>query len=145
MIATIAKRFTFDAAHRLDRLPPDHKCHGMHGHTYEVELVFTGRVDENGFVMDYAEIAQMWQPLHQRIDHKVLNEVPGLEVPSTEHVAGWIFAHLTQWLRVRRGMGVPFEVTLDRVLVRESSSTWCECKLGNLASRDFEVFVVDPL
>jgi len=119
MMATVSKRFTFDAAHRLDRLPPDHKCHRMHGHTYEVELVFTGEVDENGFVIDYAEIAALWAPLHERLDHRVLNDVPGLEIPSTEHVAAWIASNIFDKLHRAN-------CRLERVRVMESSTTWCE-------------------
>jgi len=119
MMATVSKRFTFDAAHRLDRLPPDHKCHRMHGHTYEVDLVFTGEVDGNGFVIDYADIAALWAPLHERLDHHVLNEVPGLEIPSTEHVAAWIAANVFD--KFHHGY-----CRLDRVRVMESSTTWCE-------------------
>ncbi|HWN72058.1 MAG TPA: 6-carboxytetrahydropterin synthase, partial [Haliangium sp.] len=77
MIATISKTFTFDAAHRLDRLPPEHKCHRMHGHTYRVELILSGHVADNGFLLDYADIAEMWAPLHELLDHRILNEVPG--------------------------------------------------------------------
>lgn len=119
MMATVSKRFTFDAAHRLDRLPPDHKCHRMHGHTYEVELVVTGEVDDNGFVIDYADIAEMWAPLHEKLDHRILNEVPGLEIPSTEHLAAWIAANIFD--KMTRA-----NCRLERVRVKESTSTWCE-------------------
>jgi 6-pyruvoyltetrahydropterin/6-carboxytetrahydropterin synthase len=136
MIATIAKIFTFDAAHRLDRLPTDHKCHGMHGHTYVVELVFTGEVGEVGFVLDYAEIDALWQPLHNVLDHKVLNDVPGLEVPSTEHVAGWIFTHISNGLGVQS-----LRVDLDSVRVRESTSTWCVVWAENITDNDFARYV----
>lgn len=134
MIATIAKRFTFDAAHRLDRLPPDHKCHRMHGHTYEVELVFAGEVDENGFVLDYADIAKLWAPLHQLLDHRVLNEVDGLAIPSTEHLAAWVYARLY----------VKLPTTLYHKLVvvrvRESSTTWCEIKATDVSMDDIARF-----
>lgn len=120
MIVTIAKRFTFDAAHHLPTLPPDHKCHRMHGHTYEVELQIIGDVQPNGMVMDYAEIAGIWQvTVHGVIDHRVLNDIRGLEVPTTEHVAAWIFCHVYPEL-ARRG----FNDLIVRVY--ESTTTWCE-------------------
>jgi len=114
MIATIAKRFTFDAAHHLPTVPADHKCHRMHGHTYEVELVFRGDIGANGFVVDYADIAEAWQPIHDALDHRVLNDVPGLEIPSTEILAAWILDRLSIWNQ------------LVRVRINESSTTWCE-------------------
>ncbi len=143
MIATIAKRFTFDAAHRLDCLPPTHKCYGMHGHTYEVELVFTGEIDKNGFVMDYADIADLWQPLHAVLDHKVLNEVPGLGVPSTEHLAGWIFAHLVQCKRGQRPLtSTPAQAMLTVVRVKESTSTWCSVSRDDLRGPVLERYLL---
>lgn len=126
MMATVSKRFTFDAAHRLDRLPPDHKCHRMHGHTYEVELVFVGEVQSNGFVIDYADIAKAWDPLHERLDHRVLNEIPGLGVPSTENLAAWIFCRVQSLIAYVVAKDALPTVKLDRVIVYESSTTWCE-------------------
>jgi len=144
MIATIAKQFTFDAAHRLDRLPPEHKCHGMHGHTYVVELIFSGEVDANGFVMDYADIAEMWQPLHAVLDHKVLNEVPGQAVPSTEHLAGWIFAHLIERKPGQKPLtSTPAQAMLNVVRVKESTSTWCAVWRNELLAADLERFLLN--
>jgi 6-pyruvoyltetrahydropterin/6-carboxytetrahydropterin synthase len=143
MIATIAKRFTFDAAHRLDRLPPTHKCHGMHGHTYVVEIIFAGPVDDMGFVIDYADIDGMWQPLHAVLDHKVLNEVPGLAVPSTEHLAGWIFAHLIECKPGQPNPKTPAQAMLNVVRVKESTSTWCAVWRNELVAADLERFLLN--
>lgn len=142
MKATIAKQFTFDAAHRLDRLPPEHKCYRMHGHTYHVELIFVGDVDANGFLLDYAEIAEMWRPLHELLDHVVLNDVPGLEIPSTEHLAGWIFSEL----HVR--MPEANRKLLNVVRVKESASTWCAVWAADLTADDiarFTAVATDPM
>lgn len=137
MIATIAKRFTFDAAHRLDRLPPSHKCHRMHGHTYEVELVFQGPVDETtGFVLDYADIAAAWDPLHEQLDHRVLNEVKGLEVPSTENLAAWIATRIAAYVPGQiPSSGTLVQRRIETVRVRESTTTWCEVNIAILANR----------
>ena len=78
MKVTIAKSFDFDAAHFLTGVPPEHKCARMHGHTYRVELVLEGEPDARGMVCDYAEIAVVWESIHRLLDHRVLNEVPGL-------------------------------------------------------------------
>lgn len=118
MIVTLAKMFTFDAAHFVPTFPDGHKCKRMHGHTYEVELVFRGRVPASGILIDYDEIAAEWAPIHAQIDHVTLNDVPGLEVPTTEVLAGWIMRQLFQ-----RGPAIWNH--LDRVTVRESSTTWC--------------------
>lgn len=115
MNVTISKRFDFDAAHFLPKVPEDHKCRRMHGHTYVVELICTGPLDERGFVLDYAELAAAWAPLGLVLDHRVLNEIPGLENPSTEVLAPWIARRLASFLP-----------SLVRVRVYESSTTWCE-------------------
>lgn len=140
-VATIAKHFTFDAAHRLDRLPPDHMCNRMHGHTYQVELVLVGPVDDNGFVVDYADIATAFkEAIHSKVDHRTLNDVPGLEVPTTENLAWWIIRELARhpllrgpavsprkWMRDEDNAKESLETTfLQRVRVKESSTTWCE-------------------
>lgn len=123
MIATIAKRFTFDAAHYLDRLPPTHKCHRMHGHTYEVEFVIRGTIDAQGFVVDYADIEAAWQPIFDAIDHRVLNEVPGLEVPTTENLCAWMFHRIAD---DRRPEMATLKLALAKIRIRESTATWCE-------------------
>lgn len=119
LIATISKEFTFDAAHFLPTVPEGHKCRRMHGHTYRVELVLRDQVADNGFVggWDYGDIARFWNGRVQDvIDHRVLNEIPGLEVPSTENLAAWIFREIAN----------AFGKALDRVRIQESSTTWCE-------------------
>ena len=146
MIARIAKRFTFDAAHFLKGLPPDHMCSRMHGHTYEVELQLAGPVDSLGFVVDYADIAKAWREVFQRIDHRVLNEVAGLEQPTTENLAVWLIhelaPHPTFVKRLARSPKWPggrLLTLLDRVLVKESSTTWCEIATDDVAKTSSSV------
>lgn len=119
MTITISKTFDFDAAHRLDRLPPEHKCYRLHGHTYRVEIQIRGDVDtRTGMVRDYADIAKKWRRLHDQLDHRYLNEIPGLEVPTTEVLAEWIAARI----------GI---FGLHRVRVYESSTTWAQWTAGD--------------
>ncbi len=118
MIVTVSKEFDFDAAHRLTKVDPAHKCFRMHGHTYKVQVICRGEVDERGMVLDYAEIAQAWQPIHALLDHNVLNDVDGLENPTTEVLAPWILERLRHSLPALRA-----------VRVYESSTTWCEVEL----------------
>jgi 6-pyruvoyltetrahydropterin/6-carboxytetrahydropterin synthase len=117
MRVRIAKAFDFDAAHWLPHVPDGHKCKRMHGHTYRVEVLLEGEPDERGFVVDYAEIAAAWQPIHDVIDHRLLNEVDGLENPTTEVLAPWILERFVRSL--------PQTVA---VRVYESSTTYCEAR-----------------
>lgn len=102
MIATrVGRTYRFEAAHRLPLLPVNHKCHNMHGHNYRVSLTVCGLVDKRGFVMDFAELDALVMPLIARLDHKVLNEVEGLENPTAEVIATWFFERVTNCERVR--------------------------------------------
>lgn len=122
MRVTICKRFSeadgFDAAHFLCNVPAGHKCARLHGHTYAVEVVCDGEPDDRGFVMDYAELAAAWRPIHGALDHRLLNEVPGLGNPTTEALAPWILERFVRALRCH----------VVSVRVYESSTTWCEAR-----------------
>ena len=88
----IFKEFTFDSAHFLPHVPEDHKCRRMHGHTYTVTLYISGQLHPKlGWVLDFAEIKSVWKPLEQQLDHRVLNDIPGLENPTAENLAIWIW------------------------------------------------------
>lgn len=119
MKVTISKRFDFDAAHHLIHVAEDHKCRRVHGHTYKVKVVCRGEVDARGMVIDYAQIAAAWAKVHDVIDHHDLNEIPGLENPTTEVLAPWIFDKLVE-------ASEDLAAVLYRVRVYESSTTWCE-------------------
>lgn len=116
----IAKHFTFDAAHCLPLMPDGHKCQRLHGHTYTVEVQIVGKVkpDGSGIVVDYDDMAKIWAPLHVALDHRYLNEVPGLECPTTENLVAWIVERLAPAFR---GHDNVYEL---RVKVAESSTTW---------------------
>lgn len=127
-VATIAKTFTFDAAHCLPELPAGHKCARLHGHTYEVEFVLRGPVAADGFVVDYDDIAAMWKPIHDTVDHRYLNEIPGLECPSTEMLAWWMWDRLS-FLCAPDGELANKHYCFARlttIRIKESSTTWCE-------------------
>ena len=96
LITEISREFTFEAAHRLPHVPPGHKCSRVHGHSYRVEVTLRGPVDPQfGWVVDFAELTAAWQPLQAQLDHRLLNEVPGLENPTSELLAAWVFERVS--------------------------------------------------
>jgi 6-pyruvoyltetrahydropterin/6-carboxytetrahydropterin synthase len=111
----IFKEFTFEAAHRLPNVPADHKCARLHGHSFRVEVHVQGDVDaQTGWVMDFGDIKAAFQPLHDQLDHRYLNEVDGLANPTSELLARWI------WQRLR-----PALLGLSEVIVRETCTSGC--------------------
>ena len=88
----IFKEVRFEAAHRLPNVPPGHKCERLHGHSFVVQLHVRGPIgEESGWIVDFAEIGVVWAPLQVLLDHHYLNEVPGLENPTSEHLARWVW------------------------------------------------------
>lgn len=99
--------FRFQAAHNLPRVPAGHKCARLHGHDYRVEIFVEGTVDDHsGMVVDYAEIATAFKPLLDTLDHSHLNEIAGLENPTSEMVATWIWERLAPGLNGLRRVSV---------------------------------------
>jgi 6-pyruvoyltetrahydropterin/6-carboxytetrahydropterin synthase len=88
----IFKVFTIEAAHRLPNVPEGHKCARLHGHSFRIELHLSGEIDEQvGWVMDFADVKAAFKPIYDRLDHHYLNDIPGLENPTSEVLARWIF------------------------------------------------------
>lgn len=91
----LRKTFQFEAAHLLPRLPKSHKCRRLHGHSFKVEIAVAGQCDPQlGWVMDYAEISAVFDPIWKKLDHYYLNDIPGLENPTSENIAIWIWRKL---------------------------------------------------
>lgn len=111
----IYKDFTFDSAHYLPNLPEDHKCRRMHGHTYHIRVTISGPVkDPEGWVLDFADIKEAFEPLRERLDHRVLNDIKGLENPTSEILSEWIWDRLIDEL--------PY---LSSVEVKETCASGC--------------------
>ena len=92
---TITKEFHFSASHQLCNLPEDHPCARLHGHSFKVDIVVEGECDPTlGWVMDYADISEAFDPLWKQLDHFHLNEIDGLENPTSENIAVWIWNQL---------------------------------------------------
>jgi 6-pyruvoyltetrahydropterin/6-carboxytetrahydropterin synthase len=109
------RSFGFEAAHHLPNTPDGHRCRHMHGHSYEVELHVTGELDEEaGWVMDFADIDTAFSPVRERLDHRLLNDVDGLENPTSEVLARWVWQQLAATLP-----------GLTAVIVRETPRSEC--------------------
>ena len=120
MTVEIWKDFTFEAAHRLPNVPADHKCARLHGHSFRVRVHVEGEPGaESGWVVDFADIGNAFAPLHDALDHRYLNEIDGLENPTSERLAAWIWDRLAPRLD-----------GLSRIVVHETCTTGVEYRGG---------------
>jgi 6-pyruvoyltetrahydropterin/6-carboxytetrahydropterin synthase len=111
----IFKEFSFDAAHRLPNVPQGHKCARLHGHTYHVTIFVTGEVGEtSGWVIDFGDIKAAFKPILKQLDHYYLNDIDGLENPTAENIARWI------WQRLK-----PELPQLSKILIKETCTSGC--------------------
>ena len=111
----IYKDFTFEAAHLLPNVPDDHKCKRLHGHSYHVRICVSGPIEsKSGWVMDFAELKQQFTPILDQLDHYYLNEIEGLENPTCENIARWIWKELKPTLN-----------QLTRIEIKETCTSGC--------------------
>lgn len=111
----IYKEFSFEAAHKLPHVPEGHKCARLHGHTFYVKLVVSGPVGEtSGWVMDFGDIKQAFKPIYDRLDHYYLNDIEGLDNPTSENLAKWI------WLQLK-----PNLPSLNWIEIKETCTSGC--------------------
>ena len=116
MRVRLVHEFRFESAHRLPKVPAGHKCARLHGHSFRVEVAVVGPVDEEtGWFIDYEQLYVAWAPIHAELDHNYLNEVPGLENPTSENLARWL------WRRLQTALP-----SLARVTVFETCDARCE-------------------
>lgn len=111
----IFKVFTVEAAHRLPHVPDGHKCARLHGHSFRIELHLSGPIDPRaGWVMDFADVKTAFQPIYDQLDHHYLNDIPGLDNPTSEQLATWI------WDQAK-----PVLPLLSAVVVHETCTSGC--------------------
>jgi 6-pyruvoyltetrahydropterin/6-carboxytetrahydropterin synthase len=116
MRVRLSKTFGFEAAHWLPTFPDGHKCRRMHGHSFRVDVIVAGELDPaKGYLVDYGDIRRAVEPIEKALDHRCLNEIAGLENPTSEMVAAWI------WERLK-----PVLPLLDEVVVHETCTSRCE-------------------
>jgi 6-pyruvoyltetrahydropterin/6-carboxytetrahydropterin synthase len=112
----LVKEYRFEAAHRLPKVPEGHKCARLHGHSFKVEVGIRGPVDEGtGWFIDYGKVDEVWSVIYEKVDHRYLNEVEGLENPTSENLARWL------WHRLKPGLP-----ELERIVVYETCDARCE-------------------
>ena len=120
MRVRLSKTFRFEAAHDLPRFPDGHKCRRLHGHSFVFDVFVEGEVDEStGCLIDYAEIKAAVSPLVDRLDHYYLNDIAGLENPTSEVLSRWIFEQLRPKLPL-----------LSAIVVHETCTSTCEYRGG---------------
>jgi 6-pyruvoyltetrahydropterin/6-carboxytetrahydropterin synthase len=95
MRCRLTRDYRFEAAHFLPRVPEGHKCRRMHGHSYGVRVTIEDEIDPAlGWLVDFAAVDAVVDPIIAEIDHRVLNEVPGLDNPTSELLAVWLWQRL---------------------------------------------------
>lgn len=116
MTVRLSKTFHFEAAHHLPTFPDGHKCRRLHGHSFRFEVVVEGEVDPKlGYLIDYGDIKRVADPIVRQLDHYYLNEIPGLENPTSESLSRWI------WERLRPALPL-----LKAIIIYETCSSACE-------------------
>jgi 6-pyruvoyltetrahydropterin/6-carboxytetrahydropterin synthase len=107
--------YHLEAARRLPGLPDSHPCSRLHGHSFRIEIFVSGPVDlTTGWVMDFADLDAAFEPIRSRLDHRCLNDIPGLENPTSENLAQWIWQELQ-----------PAVPGLSKIVVRETHRSGC--------------------
>jgi 6-pyruvoyltetrahydropterin/6-carboxytetrahydropterin synthase len=116
MTVRLSKTFGFEAAHDLPTFPQGHKCRRLHGHSFRFDIIVEGEVEEaKGYLVDYGEIKHVVDPIVRQLDHYYLNDIKGLENPTSEILARWL------WNQIK-----PHLPLLSSLIVYETCTSSCE-------------------
>ncbi len=111
----IYKDFTFESAHLLPNVPAGHKCGRLHGHSFFIRIVVSGEVDPHtGWIIDFGDIKKAFKPIYDQLDHYYLNDIEGLENPTSENLAKWV------WQKLK-----PILPELSRIEIKETCTSGC--------------------
>ena len=111
----IYKDFSFEAAHLLPHVPAGHKCGRLHGHTFHVRIFISGEIAQPaGWIMDFSDLKAIFSPIYNQLDHYYLNDIAGLENPTSENLAIWIWQQLK-----------PVLPLLSCIEIKETCSSGC--------------------
>lgn len=103
----LCREYRFEAAHRLPKVPPGHRCARLHGHSYKIEVFVFGPVDpETEWLIDFYDLDAAVAPIVDALDHRTLNEIDGLDNPTCERLCRWIWTRLAPSLPVLRAVTV---------------------------------------
>lgn len=95
MKVRLVREYRFEAAHRLPNVPEGHKCQRLHGHSFKIEISIAGPVnDQTGWFIDFGDLDAIWAPIYDALDHRYLNDVPGLENPTSELLSRWLWQRI---------------------------------------------------
>jgi 6-pyruvoyltetrahydropterin/6-carboxytetrahydropterin synthase len=115
-VVELSKDFRFEAAHYLPNVPEGHKCRRLHGHSFRGEVIVRGAIDpKTGWLIDFADLRRAVSPVIETLDHYLLNEIPGLENPTSENVAIWV------WNAIKPNLPILVRVTIEETCTSRCS------------------------
>lgn len=118
----VVRKYHFESAHWLPKVHDGHRCKRMHGHNYEMEVAIEGEVAENGFIMDFWDLDEIVKPIIELVDHRTLNDIPGLENPTAELIACWFLAAIAREFDIERFASSSLRVA--QVKIYETKDCW---------------------
>lgn len=118
-MTTVTRRYTFESAHWLPGVPETHKCHRIHGHNYVMEVTLVGSINQKtGFIIDFWDMDKVIQPLVDTIDHRLLNDINGLQNPTAEYISHWFLKRLE--------FSFP-TISVWNIRIYETPNCWADC------------------